>query len=810
MTLTSFCISELLTYPFCIALDLSPDAVAAVLHFLGFDDVLALWLTGSVSLQLLLGSRGGWRVLEVLPEHFYGCIDCWPRLLLPELKGLRSLRINPSGHRRLLPLLKPRLLDLSSLSRFLTVFELGFVDAISDDSLDAFPPCLTRLWLPYNTQISHQGLLKLPRSLIILNLSSNRIIQDASKLPRDLCHYVAHPYALIPCETTFTGLPSALERLDITYADKIRNTDTPWTVFDISGFQTPGLRHLSLTVKIVLECADKELSHAWNFPPNLEALILYGDGCSHLSSSSIPHMPQSLTKLKLQPHRFASIDWSDKAISLLPRSLLHFIYMPSNKSDVLQKSIMYQHFCYRPAGVNYESTRRNPNIDLTGGLTMESFALLPRQLLTLRAFFKITSVIFQWQIYHPNLTRLAAHVPPYEPVVEDHMLTLPQSLSCLIIFFIRSDQQDHYRPVPIVAQQYSLPPNLKQFNGIIAKRGLDSPGQSEISGGRIPCFETLESISFEHSPYDDFYTTFPVTSGSIDDVIIHQHLRPQGMWGKNTRKMRICSSGPTLALLPKVMLTTLRINNSNLCDKDFLFLPDSLTDLSIRGPHGLVTDQCIPALPHDLLHLEFDATHVRGDVYPLPYKLQSFIMNHSKVHKTGSTFFSKDRPLESFKLANCLTSFKILYNMLPDSVFLHLPSRITKISVRNINGFVFSSLPRSLLILDGTTGDAFDDDIECLPRGLIHFSVSNLGSDLTDDSCGSWPPRLEYLSFGAWNLSDHGISQLPRTLQHLYARSTRYTTCTSLSDVNRLLGPHWKQAHIGILMQAPISRIVEY
>lgn len=769
--------------------DLSPDAVAQICNFLEFDDVLALWLGGSVALQHLLGARGGWRVLHILQDHFFGCIHRWPRLLVQELKGLRSFRLSPSNPDRLLPLLKPSHDDIASLSRFLTDIELGFVEALSDESVPHFPSSLTRLSLPFNRRISAKGLAKLPESLSALNLQRSMLITQASELPRQLSVFVGNSAAFKP-ESSWTGLPPLLEHLELVNPKHALST---WTVFDISKLEAPYLRHLLLPVRIVRDSVAIERDHVWKFPPCLETLALYHTGCSNFTHRAVSSLPPTLTSLRLSTPRFLILDWTNDTIALLPRSLLRLNIKayPENSSPPMA-------FGFRAQGSKLSDSMASleGEFQSASGITPLCFKDLPRSLTD----FKITLLKVSLMDVSSQMERIATEYSfklprDFSATLEENMLLLPPNLTRFDTILSPDCKKQH--ATRLAVSSHCLPPKLRQYSGYIAANEFSTRPITEPSVNAPFAFEEVAYRPIQAPIGSDTCVLFPprIDAESIAKL--------QGLWSESLVRLRFSPSSPgNLKLLPRSRLTFLYLENATIDDRSILDLPETLTHLVLESPQGIITDEMLPALPLDLTTLEISgARELRGDIYPFPRKLTSLVlMSHYKKRnaKSGGLFIPKLPPY--------LTSLHLFSPLASDETFAQLPPNLTELKTGALNGHFFAALPRTLLNLEFRSGIAFDDAIDDLPRGLKVFLARYCGEDLTDYSCASWPPLLHTLSMAASNISDEGIRQLPRSITAIDMRNPQYTSCATAAEVSELLGPRWQKALIGRRMTTYVYR----
>ena len=772
-----------------------------MIEFLDFDESLALYLTGTSHLHHLLCAQGGWRTLHIHTQQYFACIDHWPRLLLQKLTGLRSLRIGVSSVYRPMPMMKLGPQDIFSLSRFLTDLELDFMDWLEDDSIEHLPPSLTRLWLPFNTGISHKGLAHLPKTLLALNLKCNRNVTDANLLPRQLCHYVAHPLALLPCDSTFNGLPPFLERLDIKAPVGIRE-DADWTVFDISSLKAPLLRHLTLEVTndISDTSIERERTHIWHFPPQLEVLCLSGTGCSNLVHQSIPSLPQTLTKLKLSFDYAIYLDWSDQDLTHLPRGLKHLEIFPTPRKQGIMHS-QTDYVRYRLPGTSLKAALDSRNLFYSGsssvpveGLSIECFPIVPRTLHTLRIeVLRAPDGIYRTQrerLYHPIELKLEILPETFDLSMETLLQSLPATITCLWSYIAYREESEE--PIQIFALRYALPPLLRSYSGIIPP--IHQKVAFNPTTDVVPYESRLENVLYA---YENTSFHKPIAAIAWDGNPL------TGMTHLKQLKVGWNCPGLIESLFLLRNLTTLDFMYAQITDKDILCLPDGLLSLQINTPPpGMITDQMIPALPHDLLRLSLISTDVLGDVFPFPKKLTSLCLK---------TYFEKSKSKPRGYIVPLLPPYLVTVSLKSDRLFndesfLNLPSRLSKFEASNLNGQFFEHMPRSLIEIKVVSGHVFDEHVRCLPRGLKIFQGSETGSELSDRSAADWPRSLSTLTLNIQNLSDKGLKELPREMLIVSLPAARYTTCTQPNEVDDLIGTHWRVARIGIQMELDLAR----
>lgn len=680
-----------------------------------------------------------------------------------------------------MPLLKPSNQDLASLSRFLTNLELSFVEAFSDDSLPHLPPSLTRLWLPFNRRISPKGLAKLPQSLISLNLERNELITQASELPRQLSAYVGNAQALCPPNAS-TGLPPLLELLEL---KTVLRNQSPWDVFDISKLDAPYLRHLILAVHMVHANVEPERDHVWKFPPCLETLTLRHSGCSNFTHRAVSSLPPTLTSLCLSAHHSMFIDWTDNTIPLLPRSLLR-LKIKIHPSELSTPPLI---FGFRPYGSKMLDVNSNTYTfsNSSIGLTHTCFKDLPRGLKDFQIpHLKASLPDISNQVDRAANKNHFEGATDFSAALEESMLLLPPTLTRFETI-LSADSLRQY-VARISAPRHCLPPKIRRFHGNIPAGDCSSPDDKL----------ELSSLRFGNVTYTAI-STFKETGVLFAPLLDSQAkmAKLQGLWTESLESLTFSPQyAECLKLLPRSRLTYLNLDNSRVNDKSMLDLPDTLRHLVLAAAQGIITDEMIPALPLDLSTLEILGTReLRGDVYPFPRKLTSL---------SFSSFFKAASRSKQYlpKWSPYLTKLSIYTSLSTDETFMSLPPHLTELKLRSLNGSAFAYLPRTLLILDFSSGVAFDDNIADLPRGLRVYKARGSGEDLTDYSCSCWPPLLHTLANAATNISDEGIRQLPRSITSLEMRNPIYTTCASRYDVDELLGPSWKMALIGRRMLA--------
>jgi Leucine-rich repeat (LRR) protein len=658
----------------------------------------------------------------------------WPSWWLPKLQGLTVFHLNPRNPSCLLPKLKPTSLDISQLPRSLLDLELGFVEAISDEDLILLPPGLTRLWLPYNTRISHSGLASLPKSLTILNLERNQIITDTKFIPSSISQFIGNAVALLPIQEVFQGLPIHLSKLKLVDPGKTLPGLGNISV-DIFA-KMVDLRSLSLTVPSVMDLFFSNLA----LPPYLEKLKLFGDGCA-IPPEFLPKLPPTLTVLSMRPEISCELIWEDEQVPLLPSGLINLEFLPRNM---------------------------HISTDCSTRLTTASFSLLPRSLTAFRII---------WVRPHPTWDPTTS----LQLALDDHTEHLPRTLTALHVCVKYRGKTSE--PCDLT----KLPMDLKEIFTLRCRINSDTP---------LVVPKQLRKLSLSGIlplPVPGGLSLFPPVSA--DTEIPYQWASSCGLF-QNALYLHLFTTNKDVFTNLSSELVYLDLTSSfDMYDAYLLHLPDTLTCLKITGESksgskaaGL-TDQCLPALPHDLRELHIGSRNrIAGNVFPFPKKLHTLLLGPCDLK-------APYRP----KYPPFLTSLTLASNQVSSESLYGLPSSITYFNIPNaekLTGSITPLLPSSLLTLVMPNLELTDKDIGLLPRGIRKFS-SRLGCNrLTAASAADWPPLLVYLEFSGVNFNPSAIPNLPRTLAFLQLREASVAG-VSRPQIIEMLSPHLTRFTIG-------------
>jgi hypothetical protein len=244
-------------------------------------------------------------------------------------------------------------------------------------------------------------------------------------------------------------------------------------------------------------------------------------------------------------------------------------------------------------------------------------------------------------------------------------------------------------------------------------------------------------------------------------------------------------------------LTSLNLSCSSFSDEDILALPDSLTELLLTET-GTLTDECIPAMPHNLKRLRLGTFHrIHGDIYPWPSKLTHLDLNTPDYMEVGDRF--RFQP----KLPSSLLCLK-LSTLRSNEVFVHgLPPFLTKLVIRgNPDIFVkewLQILPETLVKYHHPDLDMYDDDVKYLPRSLRSFEAEYRSENLSAASSKDWPPLLRKLTIQGCLFSNEAISNLPRTITDLKITGT---TMCDFTTLRACFGPAIQKWSVGSFVGA--------
>jgi hypothetical protein len=765
-----------------------------VLDYLDNVEAISLWMTGSTLIRQRLGFQGGWKVLKVGGRNQAPFYRIWPRTLVNNLHGLSVLEVSPPHVDALLPMLKPSLHDLKQLPKSLSDLQFDFVDPLTDEWLLHLPPQLTRLALPANRAISCSGLRNLPPNLETLDLRSNLRILTFSDLPRTLLRYTCLDEAMVPRVNLSFELPNDLVSLKIVSKKK---GDPIWNMSDLACLAL----HSSLTVLKIEAIGSFVLSNRnIAFPRSLTSLTLTGNPI--LEESDLLQLPPSLQRLQLFFCEEVDLRWSDASIGTLPRSLTHLEVLPASK--VIKAARRYERFPCR------------------SNLTPECISFLPSGMRVLKLHQLIPKpdfsvLVAQPQRYAPTVHRrtvddLQAHFDVYAPL-------LPQGLVELSLRLV-------YRSLSIAPSLEHLPrsiTNLSYMN--LALKPNKMAGGTSQTYERISDLQIIFPPDFVPNPsvpplltsmrnatsWDDHYrvptvisteSRFPgpfwfLSSHSFSNLrkLIWTYRKhktesrqvPLEFYKRNPQIDSYCACD-LLQALPK-QLTTLDLEMNMFKDEDVMLLPDSLTELRLSVTPYYLSDECLPALPHNLTSFSIRSPHaIRGNVHPWPKKLlhvslsrvgagQNAYATSNSVVKTS--FFQPKFPkyLQTLQL-NCP-------NLSSNFLFLHggAPPFLTSLvllSVSSINPSILPMLPETLVRFEYPALEFYDEDVKFFPRSLRYFYSPNGGTYVTDTSASEWPPLLRELHVKGCLLTNEGIKKLPKTIEKLFLPYAMHVDQTSI------------------------------
>jgi hypothetical protein len=282
-------------------------------------------------------------------------------------------------------------------------------------------------------------------------------------------------------------------------------------------------------------------------------------------------------------------------------------------------------------------------------------------------------------------------------------------------------------------------------------------GQNERKRCCLPV--GLQSISTRGVP---LYGTLILGLGfNLDLLWIRQHA------GATLKCLQLYNVDLThLPLLPSTLEKLSLSSTTPFEDSHMLCLPDSLTQLDLsQAPQvpSHLTDECVPALPHDLVSLSFDgATRIRGDKYHWPAKLTRLHLNC-----LGLPLAHHIVPL----VPHWATYLEYCgYNLRDDLFSRVLPPFLTQLLIlteTQLTGAFFALLPDTLTHIRVDHISLQDKDIGSLPRYLKRFQSSKGGDFLTDNSAPCWPPLLQSLCHTGSLYTREALRALPRSLKVL-------------------------------------------
>lgn len=199
-------------------------------------------------------------------------------------------------------------------------------------------------------------------------------------------------------------------------------------------------------------------------------------------------------------------------------------------------------------------------------------------------------------------------------------------------------------------------------------------------------------------------------------------------------------------------------------------LNDGLKTLRISACHSL-TEDCIPALPHELTELSLFSCHKLSlSKFRLPESLRKLIL--------------EDLPELDFRtLPPLLTVFECLVWSFKEADIGLLPRTITDLKIRGqtfLQKSCFALLPPRLTCLELNRVSFDDQHLQNLPRSLRTF-VAKIGfHDVTKEGIRQLPPFLQALSLPGDYFTDEMIGALPSSITQLYLPLAEYLTADCL------------------------------
>jgi hypothetical protein len=752
---------------------LSPDVWCRILDFLENLEVTSLWITGSSVIRRRLGSQGGWKVLKVGNPREPPFFKEWPRWLLPQLHGLSVLHISPVHSSCLSNLLRPSIQDIMDLPKSITELKLDFVDGIRDEFLPILPPGLTQLSLPKNRSISHVGLQSLNPNIHILDLTSNLIVKDLSKLSRDLSSYTASSATITPSFPIIIGLPPTLVELKLISS----NLDQFfWSMDDLALFAP----HSTLSSLSISPIGPSKLDvQQIQLPQQLTSLCLSGN--PKLEEFCLTSLPRSLLTLQLLFHNTnVWYDWSNDSLQHLPRTLTHLELMPIElrKKNSFSSSLA--------------TTRLSPTC----------LQFLPSNLITFRL---LKLQVSTEEITIPQQGSRAATIVRLQSYLDLSMPYLPSSITDLYLSL-------RHNKATIFPSIEHLPQGLKYFpqgsvefrrpsNGVRTIAPLatttttttrSSLSKSNSSSNVVDAMLPLPPLRHANSdlpkpppissrkgfkvlPFIESITTglYPALEFDHGPLLLkstHRNQQQLESWLLNqTHPSRLRELAWVFPRLPKSInacfpstLVSLYIEcvDYQVQDEDILALPSSLTRLVVDGSMNL-TDECLPALPHELVELTLQLmTEVQGHLYPFPKKLTKLSLGSSCVKSYAPS------------LPYWTTSLSLDSEMIYETTFTShgFPPFLTHLKLsqtKEISGTTIRILPQTIISLEIPFLDMFDDDVEYIPRGMKRFDAISGCTNLSISSARNWPPVLTHLALHGDLFTNHAISLLPKTLKKI-------------------------------------------
>lgn len=690
--------------------------------------------------------------LEYLPY-----LTTWPRSSLPLLQGLISFRLCPPNTKQWLPNLRPSIEDLALLPRGLATLELNFVDGLYDDSVAVLPAGLTSLLLPRNTMISNAGLSRLPKLITELNLASNFKI-DSAHLPRQVVTFTGNLAAFPPQNDVVEGFPPTLTNLHLFAREELHAKKSRWTWESLPLLSAlPALAELKMTlIKQEVQESYKE----FKLPPTLTSLEVRGDVGPFKRYQDLHVLPPGLVSISLKFQERVLFAWSDEDFMSLPRTLT----------------------CVNLLNAYNQFRAVNPG----AGVTLNHLQYLPPFLKTYHIFpIEIPDNIKQ-QVMAVGVSQ--RHKKMYEMWAQ-FALFLPHSLTSLRLCL---SEKVPYRYPPMEL----LPPNIRFFSAYTQEL---SHGTSQEEENNVKLRKPLPpknlhalSLAFSHRQIFPVQTLHIELSGrdatkNLDNWPLEQYCPNLQYFDSYWLKDMLKRLPPTLTW---VSLHEQGSNDTTLTDKDILDLPDGVRTLQIRKAN-MLTDQCLPALPHDLTSLHLSSNQVTGTLFPFPSKLMSLSLGQRVDASRDSTYL--------LKLPPYLTELALSNPNTVNETLMDLPKHLTSlclIETTRLTGEMLKHLPNTLLKLDVHNVDMNDYDVISLPRALRYFYNLRGAAGVSDDSAADWPPMLEILQIASTLMTDRSFCALPRSLTILTLQA-----CMPLSVpievAVRSLGPRIRQVTIG-------------
>jgi hypothetical protein len=773
---------------------LSPEVWTYLLEFLGNLEALSLWITGNTLIRMRLGSQSGWKRLKFSGEFVLPHLQKWPAWLLPQLHGLSILHISPRNSACLLPLLRPSLQDIMELPKSLTDLELNFVDGIRDEFIPHLPPGLTRLSLPLNRSISHRGLEKLNPKITILELWSNMILNDISRLPSNLESYSACCEAFSPTQSNiFLQLPLQLIELTLV-STKTKNPTWNMDHLNLSSVHQY-LSSLYISPIDIGTIIPRKLS----LPPQLTSLELIGN--PRIEEECLTALPRTLTLLKLifKPST-VYLRWTNKGIKMLPRSLTHLEVMPDEKQKF---------------GVHWPIIRADTT------LTPECLSYMPNGLKTLRLLQLIPPTTLDMSNFmNGTVVNRSFAIKALQTELDQYSHLLPASITDLYLLLF-------WNNISIFPSIDSLPTSLITFefgstflgdiedcldndHNSIMKAPLPTKehqnGNPSSSSQSLPLpNSSSQSSNMDHISPDNYLTSAQNSTFRPKNVILPKNFAHisnaySGFNWPRISPFRVATSlektfsqwllqFPPSGLqhlslvwcenyifpIPSTLTSLILISTYKFDDSYILSFPATLTMLHLKNHNSELTDECIPALPHDLIILSLPSKNkIRGDIYPWPKRIQCLELGPSDI--------SDYRPQFPY-----WTTQLILYSeSITDSSFsIGIPPFLTQLTLTNcqmLTGKCLPYLPDALTSLTAPKLELEDDDIVNLPKSLRFLDLRASGSFLTWKSAGDFPPLLQDLRILAPLYTNDAISRLPRSITHLLLPNARMIDNTTLMD----------------------------